>query len=583
MVTEGDSKILSGVNHGSLNSSDKDLPHVSEHSGSDDHVDTSFQRGVQEIEAVTISWGTPSLVVAFILIWLSYFIQGFVSTISSNLLPYVTSDFMLHSLTPTVTVLSSVIGGVTNLSIAKILDIFGRPQGFLLCVFFATIGLIMAAACNNVQAYAASQVFWTVGVNGFGYSLSVFVADTTTLRNRGLIQSLCASSNVITPWLGGPIATAFLNGAGWRWAFGMNTILVPAITVPLFGLFMFHLLKAKKQGLVPKQESGRTFGESLAYYGREFDIIGLLTLSVGIAFFLLPFNLYAFQAKGWGSTIIICFLVFGILLLIAFGVWERFFAKVSFVPWHLMRDRTVGGACILAFVLFFSYMSWGMYFSSTLQVVNDLSVTHSGYIVATYTVGGFLFAIGIGALMSVTGRYKAVTLYLAIPLAILGTGLLAYFNKPDTNVGYIAICMVFISFASGTIMLTDEIAILAAVKEQQHFAVAIALVSMFANIGSAVGLTVSAAVWTDVFAKKLELHLPVEELPNLPMIYMDIMTQLSYPVGSPTRLAISYAYGDTMKYLYIAGTAVWALGIVSVLMWKDIDIKSMKQTKGHVV
>ena len=50
-----------------------------------------------------------------------------------------------------------IIGGVTNLSIAKILDIFGRPQGFLFSVILAVVGLIMSAACNNVEAYAASQ------------------------------------------------------------------------------------------------------------------------------------------------------------------------------------------------------------------------------------------------------------------------------------------------------------------------------------------------------------------------------------------------------------------------------------------
>jgi MFS family permease len=88
-----------------------------------------------------------------------------------------------HSLTPTVGILSSVIGGVTNLTLAKVLDVFGRPQGFLLCIILATSGLIMMAACNNVEAYAAAQVFYTLGNNGLQYSLSIFVADTSSLRN----------------------------------------------------------------------------------------------------------------------------------------------------------------------------------------------------------------------------------------------------------------------------------------------------------------------------------------------------------------------------------------------------------------
>lgn len=586
MATEteiySDGKFHSNVHDAVHKGSDEDLEYPDASPAGDNSVDTRFQAGVQDIEAVTISWSLISLVFAYIMIWLVYFVQGLVSGVSSALLPYVTSAFAEHSLTATTGVLSSVIGGVTNMSIAKTLDIFGRPQGLLFCSVLATIGLITAAACNNVEAYAASQVFYTVGINGVGYSLSVFIADITSLRHRGLVQSLCASSNVITPWLSGPISTAFLNGAGWRWAFGMESILVPGVTLPLFGLFMYYYFKAKKQGLVPSRSSGRSVWDSISYYGHEFDIIGLFLLSVGVAFFLLPFNLYAQQAKGWGSALVICFLVFGILLLIGFGIWERFFAKKSFIPWKLMRDRTAVGACLLSFALFFSYMCWGMFFSSILQVVNGLSVTNASYVIATYTVGGFFFSILVGILMSYTGRFKPVTLYVAIPLSILGSGLMIYFRQPNGSVGYIVMSQIFIAFGSGTIMITDEIAILAAVEEQQLFAVAIALVSMCGSIGQAVGLTVSAAIWQDIFPKRLALYLPEDQQPNIALIYMDIVTQLSYPTGSPTRLAIQRAYGDTQKYLFIAGTSVWVIGIVGTLMWRNINLIGIKQTKGRV-
>lgn len=123
----------------------------------DDSIDTNVQPGVQNIEAVTVAWSKTWLMVAYALIWLIYFIQGLVATTVGSFLPYVTSDFALHSLTPTVGIISTVIGGVTNLSIAKILDIFGRPQGYLFSVILAVVGLIMSAACNNVEAYAASQ------------------------------------------------------------------------------------------------------------------------------------------------------------------------------------------------------------------------------------------------------------------------------------------------------------------------------------------------------------------------------------------------------------------------------------------
>lgn len=209
------------------------------------------QLGIQNIEAVTTVWSTKSLVIAYVLMWLIYFVEGLLSGTTTALNPYITSAFASHSLTPTVGIVSSIIGGVTNFTIAKILDVFGRPQGFLLCIIIAVIGLIMMAACKSVEAYAAAQVFYTVGNTGLQYTLGVFIADTSSLKNRGLMQAIATSPNMITCWLAGPLSSGFLSGPGWPWAFGMFSILVPAFSVPLWGLLFWHYLKARKMQVVP--------------------------------------------------------------------------------------------------------------------------------------------------------------------------------------------------------------------------------------------------------------------------------------------------------------------------------------------
>jgi MFS family permease len=495
----------------------------------DESVDTNFQAGVQKAEAITIVWSLRALIGAYVFIWFVYFAQGIVVGVSNALIPYVTSDFAAHSLIPTTSVLSQVIGGVSNLSIAKILDIFGRPHGFLLCVTIATIGLVMAAGCNGVEAYAGSQVFYTVGVNGLGYCLSVFIADTSSLRRRGLIQALLSSPYIITSWLAGPISTSFLNGSGWRWAFGMESILLPCVAFPLFGLFMYHYRKAKREGIVPaRPTSGRTFWQSTVHYVRQFDLLGLLLLSVGFAFFLLPFNLYTMEAKGWGSAMIICFLVFGIFFIAAFVCWERFFAPISLTPWEILRDRTV--------------------------------------LVITFT-----------------GRYKPISLYVAIPLIILGTGLLIHFREPTLYLGYIAMCNIFVNFGFGILMITVEIGILAAASTQQYFAITIAVLNLFTYIGNAVGFTISSAIWQRTFPEKLALHLPSEAQGNLATIFGSLEEQLAYEWDSPVRLAIQNAYGDTWRFLLITSVCLWALGLASTLAWKNMNVKGVKQNKGYVV
>lgn len=95
-------------------------------------------------------------------------------------------------------------------------------------------------------------------------------------------------------------------------------------------------------------------------------------------------------------------------------------------------------------------------------------------------------------------------------------------------------------------------------------------------------MSVTSAIWQNTFPKKLLEYLPAEAQPDFLTIYGDIVTQLSYPVGSPTRLAIQKAYGAAQRDILIAATAVWALGVVAVLLWRNIRV-DFKQTKGNVI
>ncbi|PSN59016.1 siderophore iron transporter-like protein mirB [Corynespora cassiicola Philippines] len=542
--------------------------------------DAKAQAGVQAIEATTLAWTKTSLIVAYIILWLIYFVESLLLGAAYALVPYVTSAFYLHSLTPTVSILSSVIGGVTNLTIAKIIDVFGRPPGLLFCLSLGIVGLIMMAACNGVEAYAAAMIFHTVGNNGIQYIMSVFIADTTKLKNRGLVQALMNTTSLITGWVAGPLAESYLNGPGWRWAFGTFCILVPVVVLPLYGVLLSNYKKAQRLGLIPVRNSSRTKLQSVLHYCREFDAIGLILLSAGVGLFLLPFNLYTTQGRGWSSPLVISMLVVGILLMIAFVFWERFFAPVCFLPYRLLQDRTVFGACLLCVCLFTSYLVWNSYFTSYLQVVQGLSVTHASYVIQSFTVMNVLVAVTAGYIIRRTGNFKLISIVIGLPLIVLGQGLMIHFLDPG-NIGYIVMCFLFISISQGLLIITDEIAILSA-GTHENVAVLIAIVSIFGSIGGAIGYTIAASVWTDVIPKKLMEFLPAEELPNLFAIYSDINVQLSYPMGSPTRVAIQRAYGEGVLRLLAIGTGIWVIGAVGVFMWRNVNVKTIKQAKGNV-
>lgn len=378
------------------------------------------------------------------------------------------------------------------------------------------------------------------------------------------------------------MAQSFLDGIGFRWSFGIFAIVTPIMTLPLFSLFVYNYRKAKKAGLMPVRESNRSVLQSIWYYIIEFDIFGILLLAGGLAIFLLAFNLYSRQENGFASPMIICMIVFGVVLMGLFVIYEKFFAPKTFMPYELLKDRTVMGACVLAATLFIEFYIWDSYFGSFLQVVNNLTVTEASYVANIYSIGSCLWALVIGAAIRYTGRFKAIALYFGVPLTMLGVGLMIAFRQPDTNIGYIIMCQIFIAFSGGTLVICEQVAVMAATSHQ-YVAVVLAVESMFSNIGGAIGSTVAAAIWTGVFPVKLMEYLPEDALENFDLIYGDLTTQLSYEVGTPTRDAIVRAYGDAQRLMLISATCILVLALGAVAVWRDIKVKDFKQVKGRVI
>ena len=224
---------------------------------------------------------------------------------------------------------------------------------------------------------------------------------------------------------------------------------------------------------------------------------------------------------------------------------------------------------------------WDGYYTSYLQVVHGLSIKNAGYIANIYSIGSCFWSVVVAVLIRLTSRFKWLALS-AIPLMLLGVGLLINFRQPDSPLGYVIMCQIFIAFSGGTLVICQEIAIMAAAKHEQ-VAVVLALLSVFTGIGQAVGQSISGAIWTNTLYKYLQIYLPDDAKSQALTIYASLPTQLSYLEGTPERNAIIAAYAVTQRRMTIAATVVTALAFVWVLMWRDINVKTVKQVKGRVL
>ncbi|KAL2158814.1 hypothetical protein VTH06DRAFT_4006 [Thermothelomyces fergusii] len=540
----------------------------------------AVQRGVREVEAVTMSWSRTALVGVYLNIWLLYFVNAFQGAILGSLTPYVTSEFESHSLLNVIDIVAGSMTAAVFIPLSKIMDIWGRAEGFAIMAVFATLGLVLMAACDGLAMFCAANVFYNVGFTGMTYCVDVITADSSQLKNRGLAYAFTASPYIITAFAGPKAAEDFLEHVNWRWGFGCFSIIFPVVAAPLFFVLKYHRHRARKQGLIAREKSGRTWTQSIWHYVIQFDALGVLLFSAGLTVFLLPFTLAGEAPDGWASDYIIAMIVVGFVLLCAFGLYESFWAPVPMITYRMLSDRTVIGTCMLSISYQISYYCWANYFSSFLQAVNGLSVSQSGYVDNTFSVVSGVLLFIVGFLIRRTGHFKWL-LYIAVPLYTLFQGLMIYFRRPDHSVGYLIMCQVFISVAGSTFIIVMQVAMLAAV-DHQHVAAALSLLNVVGTTGYAVGATISGAIWTNTFRKALVRYLPESALPRLGEIYERLDVQLSFEEGSPVRRAIQEAYGYAQTRMLSAGTSVMVVTFVGVLLIRNINVAKVAQVKGVV-
>lgn len=507
---------------------------------------------------------------------------AFQQSIGNNVNYYAYSGFSAAPQISTANILASIVGGILRLPAAKIINVWGRAEGLFVFFCIYELGMIIIAACNGPDGYAAGYTLYWIGYDCIYVILDIFIADTSGLRNRAFAFGFVTTPFICTAFTGPLAAQSFLSMTSWRWAYGAFCIIQVAVFMPLVVVFKFYQKKAEKMGIYKKESSGRTALQSTLYYLEDFDIIGCLIIIAAFVLFLLPFSLASYGMTEYHSAKFIAMVVIGFCLFPVFYAWERYGARKTFVPWELLRERTVLGACITSAVLYFSFYSWDLYYYYFVQVVYDLNIQDTGYMTQIYNVGSCFISPIFGLIVRWTKHFKYACLCFALPLMFLGAGLMIHFRGSDGDIGYIIMCQIFIAFSGGILVIGNQMAVMAS-ADHVGVPMMLSLLMMMSSIGGAIGQAVGASIYANTFPKALVSRLPESEQANWSTIYLGgTTTQMSYPMGSQTREAINYAYGYAQKYECIAATAILVLAIPAIGMWKNYNVDK-KQIKGNVL
>ncbi|KAG0647621.1 MFS siderochrome iron transporter C [Hyphodiscus hymeniophilus] len=104
------------------------------------------------------------------------------------------------------------------------------------------------------------------------------------------------------------------------------------------------------------------------------------------------------------------------------------------------------------------------------------------------------------------------------------------------------------------------------------------------KMGGAVGAAISGAVWVGDIPAKLQEYLPAGTRKEAMAIYNNVTMATSYPVGTPTRLAINRAYQETMTILLIVAVCCAVPIVLLSLLLTNENLGEVKnQVKGRVI
>lgn len=199
------------------------------------------------------------------------FVDLFLVAVQTSLNPYITSAFGRHGLLATVSIVPTIIAGTARLTIAKIIDLAGRVEGFIFMVFLAVVGCIIKATAQNIETYiAAHTLFWT-GHLGLMYVIDVMVSDMTTLRNRSIILTVNYTPIIATTFAGPKVAELFYENVNFRWAFGAFAIILIGVCLPVVAVMLWAQRVAYKTGTLVKHDSGRTWWQTVKYIFIQMD------------------------------------------------------------------------------------------------------------------------------------------------------------------------------------------------------------------------------------------------------------------------------------------------------------------------
>ncbi|KAJ5636529.1 uncharacterized protein N7484_009842 [Penicillium longicatenatum] len=357
---------------------------------------------------------------------------------------------------------------------AQLSNIFGRKPIIMLANLAFLGGSLICGLAKSVGMLIGGRVVQGLGGGGCLIMVTIIIGDMFEVKERakyyGLTGIVWAISSGIGPILGG----VFTQTIGWRWCFLIN--------LPFDGLSLGVLFIAlKSQAKTVPVMTGL----------KQLDWIGSLLIIGGTICFLYGLEVGASGEGLWGSPMVICLLVFGVVILGLFSFYEARFATNPLIPSRVLSSRSNCASITVLCLHSFVFISYDYFLPLYFQVVLGFRAIISGVSLLALVVPLSAFTMGTGWYVRRKGDYQW-PIWIGSCFMTMGTGLFISF---DSVVSWpkIIIFQVIVSIGAGPLFQSPMIALQSHVR-QVDIAAAMSAASFMRSLCSSMSIVIGSVL-----------------------------------------------------------------------------------------
>lgn len=399
---------------------------------------------------------------------LGMFVSMLASTVVSTSLPTIIHDLDGDQTAFTWVVTATLLTTAISTPIwGKLADLTNRKLLFQLAIIIFVVATAAAGFSQTPEMMIGFRAVQGIGAGGLAALSQVIMADIISPRERGrymgLFGAVMAVATIGGPLLGGVIADAW----GWRWNFFV------ALPVALLALII-----VQRTLHLPKREKSKV----------TIDYLGIVLLSVAVSLLLIWVSLAGDSFEWWSLETGL--MVGGAILAAALFILVELRSKEPLIPLTMFKNLTFTLAVIASIATGIAMFGASVFLSQYMQLARGATPTEAG-LMTIPMIGGLLVAsIGVGALITKTGRWKPFLIVGGVFL-IAGSYLLSTIHY-DTDFTLVSIYMVLLGAGVGMTM-QNLVLVVQNTTNPTEIGVASSGVTFFRSLGGTIGVSVMGA------------------------------------------------------------------------------------------